>query len=100
MKMVVAIVRSEGFEKVKKKLKKKGFIAMTVTEVKGRGEQKEIKLQFRGRTIEVDLLSKTKIEMVVKDEFVEDIIQTIISGAKTEKIGNGKNFRNSNRKVN
>ena len=65
---------------------------MTVTEVKGRGEQKGIKLQFRGRTMEVDLLQKVKIEMVVKDEDVDAVIDTIVKSARTGRYGDGKIF--------
>ena len=92
MKMVVAIIRPEKLEDVKKALEEKGFIAMTVTEVKGRGEQKGIKLQFRGRTMEVDLLQKVKIEMVVKDEDVDTVIDTIVKSARTGRYGDGKIF--------
>ncbi len=56
MKMVVAVIRPEKFDDVKKALEEKVFVAMTVNEVKGRGEQKGITLQFGGRTMEVDLL--------------------------------------------
>ncbi len=82
MKMVVAIIRPEKLEEVKNALEEKGFVAITVTEVKGRGEQKGITLQFRGRTMEVDLLQKVKIEMVVKDGDVDTVIDTIV---KTER---------------
>jgi nitrogen regulatory protein P-II 1 len=92
MKMVVAIIRPEKLESVKKALEAKGFVAMTVTEVKGRGEQKGITLQFRGRTMEVDLLSKVKIEMVVRDEDVDAVIDTIVKNARTGRYGDGKIF--------
>jgi len=64
---------------------------MTVTEVRG-GRAEGIVLQFRGRTMEVDLLQKVKIEMVVKDECVEDVIDTIVKSARTGKYGDGKIF--------
>ncbi len=92
MKMVVAIIRPEKLEDVKKALEERGFVAMTVTEVKGRGEQKGIKLQFRGREMEVDLLQKTKIEIVVKDEDVDAVIDTIVKSARTGRFGDGKIF--------
>jgi nitrogen regulatory protein P-II 1 len=92
MKMVVAIIRPEKLEDVKKALEEKGFIAMTVTEVKGRGEQKGITLQFRGRTMEVDLLQKVKIEMVVKDDSVDEVIDIIVKSARTGRYGDGKIF--------
>jgi nitrogen regulatory protein P-II 1 len=92
MKMVVAIIRPEKLESVKKALEAKGFVAMTVTEVKGRGEQKGITLQFRGRTMEVDLLPKMEIVMVVKDEDVDTVIDTIVQSARTGRYGDGKIF--------
>ena len=92
MKMVVAVIRPERFEKVLEELEKDGFIALTATEVKGRGEQKGIKLQFRGRTMEVDLLDKVKIEIVVGDEEVDRVIEIITSSGRTGKIGDGKIF--------
>jgi nitrogen regulatory protein P-II 1 len=92
MKMVVAIIRPEKLESVKKALEAKGFVAMTVTEVKGRGEQKGITLQFRGRTMEVDLLPKMEIVMVVKDEDVDAVIDTIVQSARTGRYGDGKIF--------
>jgi len=92
LKKIEAIIRSEKFEDVKKALESKGIIAMTVTEVKGRGEQKGITLQFRGRTMEVDLLSKIKIEIVVDDSKVDTVVKTIVDSARTGKFGDGKIF--------
>ncbi|WP_290623254.1 MULTISPECIES: P-II family nitrogen regulator [unclassified Archaeoglobus] len=92
MKMVVAVIRPEKLECVKKALEEKGIVGMTVTEVKGRGEQKGIKLQFRSREIEVDMLQKTKIEIVASDEEVEEIIDTIMNSARTGKYGDGRIF--------
>lgn len=92
MKKVEAIIRQERFERVKEELEKAGCIAMTVTEVKGRGEQKGIRLQFRGREMEVDLLPKIKIEVVVEEERVEKVVETIIKAARTGKPGDGRIF--------
>ncbi|MGB3944983.1 MAG: P-II family nitrogen regulator, partial [Methanothrix sp.] len=55
-------------------------------------EQKGIKLQFRGRTMEVDLLPKVKIELVVKDDLVDDLLETISAAARTGKPGDGRIF--------
>jgi nitrogen regulatory protein P-II 1 len=92
MKMVVAVIRPEKLEDVKRALENKGFVAMTVMEVKGRGEQKGITLQFRGRTMEIDLLQKTKIEIVVKDEDVDTVVKTIVESARTGRYGDGRIF--------
>jgi nitrogen regulatory protein P-II 1 len=92
MKMIFAIIRPEKLDDVKKALEEKGFVAMTVTEVKGRGEQKGIKLQFRGREMEVDLLPKLGIISVVDDEDVDTVIDTIVKSARTGRYGDGKIF--------
>ncbi len=92
MKKVEAIIRPEKLEDVKKALEEKGIVAMTITEVRGRGEQKGIKLQFRGRTMDVDLLPKVKIEIVVEDSRVDTVIKTIADSARTGRFGDGKIF--------
>ncbi|OPY26611.1 MAG: putative nitrogen regulatory PII-like protein [Methanocella sp. PtaU1.Bin125] len=92
MKMIQAIIRPEKMSHIKKALEEKGFIAMSITEMTGRGEQKGIKLQYRGSTMEVDTLPKVKLEMVVKDQDVEPIIAVIRNAGRTGKMGDGKIF--------
>jgi nitrogen regulatory protein P-II 1 len=92
MKMIKAVIKPERFEFVKKALEEKGFVGMTVTEVKGRGEQKGIQLQYRGGTMLVDILPKIQLEIVIRDEHVDDIIAIITGAARTGKIGDGKIF--------
>jgi len=92
MKMIVAIIRPEKFEAVEDALAERGCIAMTVTEVKGRGEQKGIKLQYRGSVVEVDLLHKIKMEIVVQDEVVDEVVEIICKNARTGKYGDGRIF--------
>ncbi|WP_202318767.1 P-II family nitrogen regulator [Archaeoglobus neptunius] len=92
MKKVEAIVRPEKFQDVKAALEKKGFYGMTVTEVRGRGKQRGMRIQFRGRTMEVDLLPKVKLELVVRNEDVEKVIELIVSSAFTGNTGDGKIF--------
>ena len=92
MKMIQAIIRPEKLDDVKRALEEKGFVALTVIDVKGRGEQKGITLQYRGKKMEVDLLPKVKIEIVVKDEEAEAAISTIRASARTGRIGDGKIF--------
>jgi len=92
MKKIEAIIRPEKLERVKKVLEEKGCVAMTITEAKGRGEQKGITLQYRGRSMEVDTLPKIKIEMVVKEEIVDAVIKAITGAARTGKFGDGKIF--------
>jgi nitrogen regulatory protein P-II 1 len=92
MKLVKAIIKPERFELVKKALEEKGVTAMTATEVQGRGEQKGITLEYRGKQMIVDMLPKIQIEIVVRDKEVDELIATIISATKTGRIGDGKIF--------
>ena len=92
MKLVKAIIKPERFEAVKKALEDNGVTGMTVMEVQGRGEQKGITLEYRGKTMTVDMLPKIQIEIIVRDNDADDIITTIIGAAKTGKIGDGKIF--------
>jgi nitrogen regulatory protein P-II 1 len=92
MKMIKAIIKPERFEFIKKALEDKGFISMTISEVRGRGAQKGISLEYRGGLMTVDILPKMQIEIVVKDKDVDAVIATIIESARTGKIGDGKIF--------
>ena len=92
MKMVMAIIKPERFEFVKKALEDKGFVSMTISEVKGRGEQKGITLEYRGGNMVVDVLPKIKLEIVVRDKDVDELVATLTGAARTGKIGDGKIF--------
>ncbi len=93
MKKVEAIIRPERFEQVKKALEEAGYTAMTVYEVRGRGEQRGIELQYRGATIRVDLIPKVKIEIVLdNDEDVERVVRIIAENARTGRPGDGRIF--------
>ena len=92
MKKVEAIVREEKLDAVKTALEERGFIGLTVTEVKGRGQQKGLCLQWRVGEYRVDLLPKVKIEMVVADSRAEEVLRTLSQAARTGKIGDGKIF--------
>jgi len=92
MKMIKTIIKPERLEFVKKALEDKGFNGMTITEVKGRGEQKGISLEYRGGLMTVDLLPKVQLEIVVKDSDVDSLITAISESARTGKIGDGKIF--------
>jgi len=92
MKMIKTIIKPERLEFVKKALEDKGFNGMTITEVKGRGEQKGISLEYRGGLMTVDLLPKVQLEIVVKDSDVDTLITAISESARTGKIGDGKIF--------
>jgi nitrogen regulatory protein P-II 1 len=92
MKKVEAIIREERLGAVKQALEEKSYFGMTVSEVSGRGKQKGIPLQWRVGEYRVDLLPKLKIELVVLDEDVADVIDAIVSKARTGDTGDGKIF--------
>jgi len=92
MKLVKAIIKPERFEFVKNALEEKGYSGMTVAEVRGRGEQKGITLEYRGKPMAVDMLPKIQIDIVVRDEKLDDLIALITMAARTGKIGDGKIF--------
>ena len=92
MKLIKAIIKPERFEFIKKALEEKGFVSMTITEVRGRGEQKGITLEYRGGLMNVDILPKIQIEIVVKEKDVDTVVAIITESARTGKIGDGKIF--------
>ena len=92
MKLIKAIIKPERLDAVKASLEEAGFFGMTITEVQGRGEQKGISLQYRGGTIEVDLIPKIEMEIVTSSDKVPLAIEAIKKGAHTGKIGDGRIF--------
>ncbi len=92
MELIKAVIRPERLDAVKASLEAAGFFGMTITEVQGRGEQKGISLQYRGGTIEVDLIPKVEMELVVSSDRTDDVIEAIRKGAHTGKIGDGRIF--------
>jgi len=92
MKKIEAIIQPFRLEPVKEALHDISVKGMTVTEVKGFGVQKGIREVYRGMEYQVDFLPKVKIEIVATDEKVQAIIDTIISKARTGRIGDGKIF--------
>jgi nitrogen regulatory protein P-II 1 len=92
MKRIEAIIQPHKLEDVKEALKAIGIDGMTIMEVRGHGRQKGHKEVYRGMEYQVDLLPKVKIEMVVTDERQEEVVRTLVSSARTGKIGDGKIF--------
>ena len=92
MKKIEAIVKPFKLEDVKEALREIGIEGMTVSEVKGFGRQKGHTEIYRGSEYTVDFLPKIKLEIVAADEQVERAVETIVSSAKTGKIGDGKVF--------
>ena len=92
MKKIEAIIKPFTIEDVKQSLQEIGIQGMTVTEVKGFGRQKGHTEIYRGSEYTVDFLPKIKLEIVIPDEQLADVLDTIKSSAKTGKIGDGKIF--------
>ena len=92
MKKIEAIIKPFKLDEVKEGLTEIGNVGMTVSEVKGFGRQKGHTELYRGAEYEVDFIPKTKIEIVVSDEKVASVLETIEQKAKTGKIGDGKIF--------
>ena len=92
MKKIEAIIKPFKLDDVKQALSEIGIIGMTVLEVKGFGNQKGHTELYRGAEYEVEFIPKAKIEIVVADEKVAVVLETIEKIAKTGKIGDGKIF--------
>jgi nitrogen regulatory protein P-II 1 len=92
MKLVRTIIKPERFGFVKKALENKGFVSMTISDVRGRGGQKGISLHYWGGQVTIDMLPKIQLELVVKEMDVEAVIATITESARTGKIGDGRIF--------
>ena len=92
MKKIEAIIKPFKLDEVKEALNSLGIKGMTVTEVKGYGRQKGHTEIYRGAEYVVDFIPKVKMEVVVQDEQVDQVIDTILKVARTGKIGDGKIF--------
>ncbi|WP_406660678.1 P-II family nitrogen regulator [Methanolobus sp. ZRKC3] len=92
MRKIEAIIRTTKIHEVKDALEEAGFESLTVTDVKGRGKQKGVMQQWRGRKYCVDLLPKIKIEIVVSEEDTDNVVDIIQKTAATGSIGDGKIF--------
>ncbi len=92
MQLIKAIVRPNKVDEVKDALEKIGVSGMTVTEVRGHGQQKGHTAIYRGKEYNVSLLPKMAIETVVSDSAVEATIKAIVAAARTGEIGDGRVF--------
>lgn len=92
MKKIEAVIQPHKLEEVKEALKGIGVDGMTITEVRGHGRQKGHKEVYRGMEYQVDLLPKVKLELVIANARLEEVIATIAKSARTGKIGDGKIF--------
>ncbi len=92
MKLIMAVIKPFKLEEVRQALLPLGVEGMTVSEVKGFGRQKGQAEIYRGAEYEVNFLPKVKLEIAVKDDVVEQVVEAITGSAQTGKIGDGKVF--------
>src|SRR3954447_24603972 len=92
MQLITAIIRPNKVDDVREALEKIGVSGMTVTEVRGHGQQKGHTAIYRGKEYNVSLLPKMQIETVVSDSTVDATIKAIIGAARTGEIGDGRVF--------
>jgi nitrogen regulatory protein PII len=92
MKLVTAIIKPFKLDDVRAALSEIGISGMTVTEVKGFGRQRGHTELYRGAEYVVDFVPKTRIEVAVREDIVEQVVEAVIGAAKTGKVGDGKIF--------
>ena len=92
MKRIIAVIRGEKLEEVKKALIAVGCDGMNISEIKGRGRQLGIRESYRGSKYCIDLIPKARVELIVKDEDVEEVADVVIQAARTGEVGDGKLF--------
>jgi nitrogen regulatory protein PII len=90
MKLVTAIIKPFKVDDVKEALKAAGVQGMTVSEVRGFGRQGGHTETYRGSEYQIDFVPKSKMELVVEDSNVDEVIDIIVKAANTGKIGDGK----------
>lgn len=92
MQRVQAIIRPEKLDVVKAALNELQHSGMTLSEVRGHGKGRGVTEQWRGRTFTVEYLTKVKVELVVRDDDVQEVVARIIEAARTGEVGDGKIF--------
>ena len=92
MKLITAVIKPFKLEDVRQALAEAGVAGMTVSEVKGFGRQKGHTELYRGAEYTVDFVPKTKIEVAVSDASADQVVEAIVTAAKTGSIGDGKVF--------
>jgi nitrogen regulatory protein P-II 2 len=92
MKLVTAIIKPFKLDDVRAALSEIGVSGMTVTEVKGFGRQRGHTELYRGAEYVVDFVPKTRVEVAVRTELVDQVVEAVVKAAKTGKVGDGKIF--------
>ncbi len=95
MKRIEAVVRPSKVNDVCKELAKIGHSGIMLTEIAGHGRQKGIKKIVRGKVYNVEFVTKTKLDLIVKDTDVEKTLMVIRNAARTGEVGDGKIFISS-----
>ena len=90
MKLITAVIKPFTLEDVKQSLEQVGVYGMTVTEIQGFGQQKGHTEVYRGAEYAVDFVPKVKVEIVVSNEQLDEVVAAIVDTARTGKIGDGK----------
>ena len=90
MKLITAIIKPHMLDEVKTSLKDAGVLGLTVSEVKGFGRQGGHTETYRGAEYKIDFVPKVKVETVVEDGVVDQVVDAIVGAARTDKIGDGK----------
>ena len=92
MKLITAIIKPFKLDDVRAALSEIGISGMTVTEVKGFGRQRGHTELYRGAEYVVDFVPKTRVEVAVKDDLLDQVVEAIVGAARTGKVGDGKIF--------
>ncbi|MEI6457480.1 MAG: P-II family nitrogen regulator [Pseudomonadota bacterium] len=92
MKLITAIIKPFKLDDVRAALSEIGISGMTVTEVKGFGRQRGHTELYRGAEYVVDFVPKTRVEVAVKTELLDQVVEAIVGAARTGKVGDGKIF--------
>ena len=92
MKLITAVIKPHKLDDVRDALGELGITGMTVTEVRGYGRQKGHTEIYRGAEYVVDFIAKMRVEVAVRDEDAERVVEAIASAANSGKIGDGKIF--------
>jgi nitrogen regulatory protein P-II 1 len=90
MKLITAVVKPFKLDEVKTALQERGVHGLTVTEASGYGRQHGHTEVYRGAEYRIDLVPKVRIEVVVEDDLADEVMDTIVTAARTGKIGDGK----------
>lgn len=92
MKLITAVIKPFKLDEVRAALSELGISGMTVTEVKGFGRQRGHTELYRGAEYVVDFVPKTRIEIAVRNDLVDQVIEAVVKAGRTGKVGDGKIF--------